>query len=895
MWDTYRLPASGNFSLRKIALLFFAVLTAAFLWAVSFAPTTHAADATWEGDAIVKDGGNKYTKESGAIPGIPPGYQAYVFRPNGAQSTTAQVIYMPDNADVTKAVTAQQATYDIVNGRLNGPRGEPVVVTIEAKAANATQKEKTQCDVAGIGWIVCMISRFLASGMDNFFRWISTFLEVKPITGDTDSGLYKAWSVMLGLANLAFVLAFLMIIYSQITSVGFSNYNIKKMIPKLIIAAVLVNISYYICALAVDVSNILGHSLQQALIDIRNSLPSPSPTGVDWFNWKNLTEYILSGGTIAAAGFAGWTAFTAGTGGAISALVPLLVPILVAGTLAFVIALLLLAARQALITVLIVISPLAFVAYLLPNTEKWFERWRELFTTMLMVFPLFSLLFGGSQLASYIIIQNADQASVVILGLFVQAAPLALTPFLVKFSGSLIGRLAGMVNDRSKGIYDNANNWARERADKRKGIAQERAARGLGTALQRHAFRREKSRLDREAFKKRGEEALDAGWHEDARYRAHHAQRGYTEDRKKTAESQATEHMERLASRSQTWQDFRGHRRLSDDVTKNLQAREDAAWEEAKSKGVQTGNQYSGLATRAQKEAEQAQAIAYQAGTAQAMQKLEYANEVVKNNALAKQAGGIDIVGGADSARAAALAAIKKSKIESTAEGRALFEHFNLSSSDRQKLAKGVEVTGKSDDGRTHIFKPQESKYVRMAAIEQQVTYGTIEERQELILKTGAGKELHEFRDIIADAMVKGSIGQTANYLGGKTIDDVRSGKLMGTGDLLRAAATAIAKGKLSPEQLLNQDKTSMETIVEAVKQLNAGQIHLDNTEQAMALPAELARLFQSADRAITDGRINIKLGERKNAMEELRAMGQQQTPYTNPSQNPPGGPPPTP
>lgn len=893
MWDTYRLPASGNFSLRKIALLLFAALAAAFLWAIIFTTTTHAADATWEGDSIVRDGGNKYTKEAGPIPGIPPGYQAYVFRPNGAQSTTAQVIYFPDNADVTKPVTAQQATYDMVNGRY-GNHGPPTTISIEAKGANANQKEKTQCDVAGIGWIICMLSRFLASGMDSFFNWIASFLEVKPITGDTTSGLYQAWSIMLGLANSAFVLAFLVIIYSQITSVGFNNYNIKKMIPRLIVAAILVNISYYVCALAVDLSNIIGHSLQQALVDIRNSLPSPNPGGVD-FNWKNLTEYILSGGTIAAAGFAGWTAFAAGTGGAITALVPLLVPILVAGMLAFVIALLMLAARQALITILIVVSPLAFVAYLLPNTEKWFEKWRELFTTMLMVFPMFSLLFGGSQLASYIIIQNADRPSVAILGLFVQAAPLALTPFLVKFSGTLIGRLAGMVNDRSKGVYDNANNWAKERVDKRKGLAQERAARGQGTFLQRSAFRREKSRLDREAFKKRGEEAVEAGWHEDARYRGHHAQRGYTEDRKKAAESRATEHMERVAARSQTWQDFRGNRRLSDDITKNLQAREDAAWEEAKSKGVQPGNQYSGLATRAQKEAEQAQAIAYQAGTAQAMQKLEYANEVVKNNALAKQAGGIDIVGGADSARAAALAAIKKSKIESTAEGRALFEHFNLSSSDRQQLAKGVQVTGQSDDGRTHIFKPQESKYVRMAAIEQQVTYGTIEERQELILKTGSGKELHEFRDIIADAMVKGSISQTANYLGGKTIDDVRSGKLMGTGDLLRAAATAIAKGKLSPEQLLNQDKTSMETIVEAVKQLNAGQIHLDNTEQAMALPAELARLFQSADRAITDGRINIKLGERKNAMEELRAMGQQQTPYTNPSQNPPGGPPPTP
>ncbi len=31
--------------------------------------------------------------------------------------------------------------------------------------------------------------------------------------------------------------------------------------------------------------------------------------------------------------------------------------------------------------------------------------------TMLLVFPLFSLIIGGAQLASFIIIQNADQLS----------------------------------------------------------------------------------------------------------------------------------------------------------------------------------------------------------------------------------------------------------------------------------------------------------------------------------------------------------------------------------------------------------------------------------------------------------------------------------------------------
>lgn len=656
MWDTYRLPANGNFSLRKIAVLLFAVITTALLWTVIFSPTSHAADATWDGDAIVKDG-NKYVKDSGSISDVPAGFQAYVFKPQNG--TTAQVIYFPGNVDPSKqAFTAQQMTYELVNGQYGG-HGPPTTVSVDVKSTEQN-KEKTQCDVQGIGWIICATSRFLAGAMDNFFAWISGFLEVKPITNDTKSGLYQAWSIMLGLANSAFVLAFLVIIYSQITSVGFNNYNIKKMIPKLIVAAILVNVSYYICAIAVDISNILGHSLQQALVDIRNSLPSPNPGGVD-LSWKNLTEYLLSGGTIAAAGFAGWAAFSTGAGASVTALVPLLFPMLIFGMLAFITALLVLAARQALITILIVISPLAFVAYLLPNTEKWFEKWRELFTTMLMVFPLFSLLFGGSQLASFIIIQNADKPSVAIFGLFIQAAPFAITPFLVKFSGGLVGRLAGMISGGTKGMQESASGWAKERVDKRRGIAMEQAARGRGTFMQRSAFRREKSRLDREAYKKRGEEAIDAGWHEDRRYRGHHSQFGYTEDRKKTAEAFATEHMEHEAKGSRTWQEFRGQRRLSEDVTKNLQAREQASWEEAKTGQSGADNPYAGLASEA-KAAYRMQRIAQDNTTiAQGLQKSEYANDVSIDAALQAQAGGIGGELGAIKVKAAAMSEVIES------------------------------------------------------------------------------------------------------------------------------------------------------------------------------------------------------------------------------------------
>src|SRR5690606_20151629 len=58
----------------------------------------------------------------------------------------------------------------------------------------------------------------------------------------------------------------------------------------------------------------------------------------------------------------------------LSALLPILISALAAVVTVFVV----LAMRQALIILLIVISPLAFVAFLLPNTEGLFKKWYKL-------------------------------------------------------------------------------------------------------------------------------------------------------------------------------------------------------------------------------------------------------------------------------------------------------------------------------------------------------------------------------------------------------------------------------------------------------------------------------------------------------------------------------------
>ena len=73
---------------------------------------------------------------------------------------------------------------------------------------------------------------------------------------------------------------------------------------------------------------------------------------------------------------------------------------------------------------------------------------------MLVFFPAFSVVFGGAQLAGILIIQNAsgpNGAIMHVLGMLVQIIPLAITPLIMKFSGGVLGKFAGFVNDKNKG------------------------------------------------------------------------------------------------------------------------------------------------------------------------------------------------------------------------------------------------------------------------------------------------------------------------------------------------------------------------------------------------------------------------------------------------------------
>lgn len=424
---------------------------------IFLAPTAYAADASWKDDALFYEG-NTYKKiDTPAAINQMSQYRGITMYEYKSGQGSSQIIYFDAGVDPQNAGEAHYVRFT-----LNPPNfsdEKTITVTPSGTTANSSGSTsgESSCELDGIGWIICPISKAIAESMDFLYGVVSDFFRVTPLT-TTQGSLYQMWEVFRNAANVLFVIGFLIIIYGQISGAMLSNYTIKKLLPRLIISAILVNVSYWICAIAVDISNILGYAVADLFTNLRDvaGAPNSDAANTPTPTWVNVTAAVLAGGSLAVAGGAA-LAIAAGTGMGmafllLSALLPALFAVLVAVAI--------LAARQALITVFVILAPLAFVAYLLPNTEEWFTRWRKTFTTMLVMFPAFSVIFGGAQLAGTVIIQNAPNIIVVILGMTVQIVPLFITPFLIKLSSGLMATIANITNDRGKGLFDRTKNWA---------------------------------------------------------------------------------------------------------------------------------------------------------------------------------------------------------------------------------------------------------------------------------------------------------------------------------------------------------------------------------------------------------------------------------------------------
>lgn len=300
----------------------------------------------------------------------------------------------------TSAASPVKSTEPLSTARISHPPLRPVA---QLAASEFVQLEDLECgndvdfevsDIAGsvkdllsslvATYVICPAIGFMYNAVGLIVNSvIGPLLKVNPLMDNGNpsaSGqyLYSAWSVFRDLANVGLAFAVLLLIFSQATSYGLNAYGIKKLLPKIAIAAIMINLSFIICAILIDVFNILGSSLGQ-MIEAGISAAAQGD-GVSIGEQMGLASVALV--ALMAAGLPVLV---------VAALVLMPVALLILLFLG-VSAMLFVIARQILIAFLVVAAPVAIAAWLFPNTERYFNRWWSTFIKLLAVYPVVSVL-----------------------------------------------------------------------------------------------------------------------------------------------------------------------------------------------------------------------------------------------------------------------------------------------------------------------------------------------------------------------------------------------------------------------------------------------------------------------------------------------------------------------
>ena len=387
-----------------------------------------------------------------------------------------------------KALADNKFTVDDGNGGekcLETEHLENQIETGDSSTDDGTADEKqSYCQENGgfLSWMLCPAiadGAATAGGLLGFITSLTTVhTSIIEQFSKQDSSIYKAWSAFRNIANIGFVIMLLVVVFSQVTNIGISNYNIKKILPKLIITAILVNFSYLIMGVLIDLSQIAGNGIG-ALIR------SVAADGMD-ADASTRASAIISAIAGSVTGVAGGLAGIGVATGALAgpAIILPVVMFIVTTLISVFFGFIMLTIRQAAIIMVVVLAPLMMVLYALPNTAAITKKYLSIVKSLLMLYPMFIFATSAGALASSIIIGTSTDILMMIVGGLLNVLPYFAIPSMTSKSlaglGSITGAFDKMRGGALKGasmaggaiasseFYRNAkNNFAADREVKR--------------------------------------------------------------------------------------------------------------------------------------------------------------------------------------------------------------------------------------------------------------------------------------------------------------------------------------------------------------------------------------------------------------------------------------------
>lgn len=360
------------------------------------------------------------------------------------------------------------ANWTLTDGNCSNPRTYGTIsVMVRGGAAgetafNAAQEEAQSTNDAGEGeakfvcnlttgplnWIFCPITRLVLEGIDALEAIINRVLTLN-VDRVFNPKFHTAWEGFRTLALALIAIAALIMVISQAAGVEILDaYTIKKVLPRLLFAAIAITVSWAAMKFLVTLSNDAGEGIRYLIYS-----PFEGVTELGGLGFTGLLVGIVSGGAFLALGVLGMLSFAA---------TALLAAAVAFGVIIF---------RELLVMFLVITAPFAIACYILPNTQKLWELWKNAFIAALMVFVIITTFIAIGRVFAIITIQSGGPGDSETLAQIIAFVAYILPYFLIttafRMAGGVMSVVGGMVNDRTKGGFDRLRNFRSDRMEQR--------------------------------------------------------------------------------------------------------------------------------------------------------------------------------------------------------------------------------------------------------------------------------------------------------------------------------------------------------------------------------------------------------------------------------------------
>jgi hypothetical protein len=347
-----------------------------------------------------------------------------------------------DPATYEVCVTGVEECQDVVK---KAGEEAKVTFTLDWNQYNADNNYERDCkdkyevmNTKAITFLVCSVidtGTAVVGGLDDLIAQLLT-IDTNDVFKDGDTNAYHiAWNSFRAFAlGLIVVIALIMVVSQAMGLEIFDAYTIRKILPRLLISAVLISLSWDLLEFVVGLSNDAGNGIR----------------GIIYAPFKDMAEL---GGSIGGGSLFALTLI--GTGAALAFGWVGLLSFVITGLLASLVAVAVLIVRKILIILIIMMAPFAIAGSILPNTRKLYEFWKGTLVALLVVFPIIMAFIAIGRVFSVVAFHAPGSQTVnQLIAIVAYFAPYFLITTAFKMAGGVISTLGGLANDRTKGAFD---------------------------------------------------------------------------------------------------------------------------------------------------------------------------------------------------------------------------------------------------------------------------------------------------------------------------------------------------------------------------------------------------------------------------------------------------------